>query len=786
MKSWMCTILVFLTALKPIFAQTGVLKGFVNNNEGKPAPFVTVQLKELQRGTNSNERGEFVISNIKSGSYTLVASFVGYKTLEQNVKIEEGKTLNLALELFENTETLKEIVVKGYLSQNERISSIGKLAAKAMDLPLSMQTIDRSVLENQQVLTLQDVLMNTNGVYVMGTTGGYQEEIAARGFSMGSSNTFKNGTRFVNSMSPELSGLERVEVLKGSAAFLFGNVAAGGILNLVTKKPKFGFGGEMSFRTGSFGLLKPSFDVYGSIGKGEVAAFRINGSLQKANSFRQYVTSERVYLNPSLLFKLGKKTDFLVEVDYLEDNRTADFGAGMINYSIIPDYPLERFVGVKWGYVKSQQLASIGTLTHRFNSNWKLNLSSTYRQYEQEIFANTRPNAGTLIKPDGLWTRSITKSENFDDYYIVQADLNGNFKTCNINHETLIGFDTDNFVQKTQAYANFANYDKINILQNLPENVRNDVPTMTKTNFTDAPTKRYGLYAQDLVSANEKLKLLLGLRYTNQTSESKITTADGVTTTTTNTDGVYSPRLGLVYQPSKNHSAFASYSNSFVLNTGVNVEGGILPPSIVHECEVGLKNELLKNKLSANVAFYRINNENMAQMSLANGNTYAYIKELVGYVRSRGAEIDFTARPTPSLSLMAGYSFNETKYIQSNTFVEGSLLRYNPNHTANASVQYQSLSGSVKGLRLGFTSAYIGTRYAGRSTRVQVANDAYRLIELPDYFQFDATAGYTLKKILFRVKVGNVFDVISYNVHDDNSMNPISPRNYSFSLIFHF
>jgi iron complex outermembrane recepter protein len=476
----------------------------------------------------------------------------------------------------------------------------------------------------------------------------------------------------------------------------------------------------------------------------------------------------------------------LIEADYLEDDRTADFGAGMIDYKIIPDYPRERFVGVKWGYVKSKQLASTGTLTHRFNERWKMNLTSTYRQYEQEIFANTRPNAGTLIKADGIWTRSITKSENFDDYYIVQADLNGTFKTGHLNHETLIGFDTDNFVQKTQAYANFANYDKINILQDLPENVRNDLPAMTKANFTNAPTNRYGVYAQDLISITEKLKFLLGLRYTKQTSESNITTASGVTTTTTNTDGAFSPRLGLVYQPSKNHSAFASYSNSFVLNTGVNVEGGILPPSIVHQYEIGLKNELLDNKLSANVAIYRIDNENMAQMSLANANTYTYIKELVGYVRSKGLEIDFAARPTPNLTLMAGYSFNETKYIQSNTFVEGSLLKYNPNHTANASVQYQQLTGTAKGLNLGFTSAYIGTRFAGRSTRVQVANDAYRLIELPDYFQFDATAGYTFRKISLRAKVGNVFDVISYNVHDDNSVNPISPRNVSLSLAFKF
>jgi iron complex outermembrane recepter protein len=290
-----------------------------------------------------------------------------------------------------------------------------------------------------------------------------------------------------------------------------------------------------------------------------------------------------------------------------------------------------------------------------------------------------------------------------------------------------------------------------------------------------------------LISLTEKLKFLAGIRYSNQKSESNVTAADGkVTTTLTPADGAFSPRLGLVYQPNKRHSAFLSYSNSFVLNTGVDVEGKALAPSIVNQYEAGIKNELLDGKLSANVTLYQIDNSNMAQISLANGNTNANIKELVGYVRSKGVELDFAARLIQSLSLMAGYSYNETKYIKSNTFVEGSLLRYNPNHTANASLQYQFTNGAVKGLNLGFTSAYIGTRYAGRSTRVQVANDAYRITELDDYFQFDATAGYTFKNILLRSKVANVFNVMSYNAHDDNSVNPIAPRNFLLSLSYKF
>ena len=199
-----------------------------------------------------------------------------------------------------------------------------------------------------------------------------------------------------------------------------------------------------------------------------------------------------------------------------------------------------------------------------------------------------------------------------------------------------------------------------------------------------------------------------------------------------------------------------------------------------------MKNEILNGKASLNVTAYRIDNNNLAQTSLANGNTNTNIKELAGSVRSEGIEVDFSARPIKGLMLMAGYSYNETKYLKSNTYIEGSLLRYNPNHTANMSANYRFDQGKLKGLSVGVTGVYIGTRYAGRSTRVQVANDAYRIIALPSYTQVDGNLGYTFKNISIRGKVSNIFNVLSYNVHDDNSVNPIAPRNYSLSVAFKF
>lgn len=707
--------------------------------------------------------------------------------------LAQEKHVNFENELSIENDTVKkyslnEVIVNG--NQQEIPVSVGKANINPMDLPQATSIITQETLKNQQVNSISDILKNANGIYIMGTAGGYQEEIASRGYSLSSNNTFKNGIRYFNGMMIETSGLEKVELLKGSAAMLFGNVAPGGILNLVTKKPKFDFGGEVSFSLGSFNTYKPTFDIYSGIGKSKKVAFRFNGSYEKADSFRDYVESERYYFNPSFLIKLSQKTELLVETDYTNDSRTPDFGSGLINYQIV-DIPRSRFLGVSWGKYDSEQLSNTITLTHNFNDNWNVNFINGIRYYETELFSNTRPNtSGGTISEAGDWTRSIQRSKVKDNYFTQQANLNGKFSIGKTKHQFLFGADVENYKTNTTRYGNYSNYDTINIFEDYNPANEPAIPTLNLASYTQNPVSRFGIYTQDLISFTEKWKLLAGVRYTYQDTESNVLTYNNDGTTSTdisNTyDDAFSPRVGLIYQPTKNHSLFATYSNSFQTNTGTDINGEALDPSIINQYEFGVKNKLLENKIQANVTFYQIDNDNLAQTSLANGNTNSNIKELAGAIRSQGVEIDITANPFKGLQIVAGYSFNETKYTKSNTYVEGSLLRYNPKNTANLSINYKVENGKLKGLNAGIINSYFGTRYAGRSTRVTVENDAYQLIYLSDYFQVDATLGYDYRKFSIRTKLANIFNELNYNAHDDNSLNPIAPRNYSVALSYKF
>jgi iron complex outermembrane recepter protein len=689
-------------------------------------------------------------------------------------------------------EILQEVIVTA--NQQKNPISIGKAGIKPMDLPQSVSVVNQATIQNQQIITMSDLLKNTNGVYIMGTTGGYQEEIASRGYALGSSNTFKNGIRYFNGMPVEMSGIEKAEFLKGSAAILFGNVAAGGILNLVTKKPKFNFGGEVGYRFGSFGAIKPTVDFYGPIGKSKKVAFRINGTYDKADSFRREVSSEKYYVNPSLLVKFSDKTQLLVEGDYLKSTTTPDFGAGVINYELV-DIPRDRFLGVTWGYYDAKQGSATATLTHEINNNWNLSFINSLRYYQTDLFSTTRPNNGTLIAADGTYTRNLQRSEIKDNYLIQQLDLKGNFKTWNIEHNLLVGVESERYKTLTTAYFGLtaannngqAYYDKINIFEPYNSALEKPAPTLSKNTLTTVPINRVGFYVQDLISFNEYIKLLAGIRYSYQDTESTVYNYTAQKAVITNNyDGAFSPRIGLVFQPTKTNSLFASYSNSFTVNTGTDINGNALDPSLIDQIELGSKNTLLKERLFANVTVYQITNSNLAQTSLENGNADTNIKELAGKTQSKGVELDLIYNPIKGLSILAGYSFNEIKYRESNTYIVGSQLLYNPKNTANLNVNYKFESGILNGLNVGLINSYVGTRYAGRSTRVQVQNDARKPVKLDEYFQIDATMGYTIHHFGIRAKLSNLTNELSYNMHDDNSLNPIAPRNYAIALNYTF
>ncbi len=780
----------FFTTLLNAQNRTGKIEGTITTTDGAPVPEVNIHLKELKKYTRTNHDGHFSFSDIPFGKYTIVYSFEGASPQEANVTVPPEAEATTWYRLPLNTRELQEVIVTYKKGMNKGSTQISKSGIAIMDMPQSVSVIGRPVIENQQAQKLSDVIKNVNGVYLGSYRAGTQENFYARGYNFSGTNMFKNGFRINPGSMPEMSGLESVEILKGSAAILYGNVAPGGIINMVTKKPKSEWGGEINMRAGSFDLYKPAIDVYGPLSK--AVSFRVNGTYEKANSFRDVVKSTKYYVNPSFLFAISPRTELLLQGDYLNHSFTPDFGIGTLADTIIANLPRSRFLGAPWQYAKTEQGTASAVLNHKFNEAWQLHAGLDVQDFKRDYFALERIQA----KANGDWGRPIGKTNNHEKYTTGEVNLTGKFNTGAFRHQVLAGTDADRYYT-TLLTSDMERkiYDSINILDPGKFTPRTDVPNAKWATRTETPVTRVGIYVQDLVNLSEKFKLLAGLRWSwLETSPVKTTYLlknDSVGLAKAITDQAFSPRLGLVYQPTKFTSVFASYSNSFTPNSGTDIYFNPLPPSVIDQYELGIKNDFFNSRLDVNLTLYRILNNNLVQMapfgSDGRPNSNGSIKELTGQTTSDGLELDFSARPIKGMEILAGYSYNYIRYTRAEkgagSYVKGQRLVNTPAHTANASVFYRFEEGGLKGLKLGAGAYYTGERMSGWNYTVNAKRPYY---SVKPYTTVDVSAGYEIGKVGLLAKLANLTDTYNYAVHENYSINPIPPRNFVITASFKF
>lgn len=772
--------------------KTWSISGVIIEHE-RPLENITILLQELKIPAVTNEFGRFTFKNIPEGIYTVLVKLPGLNAREKEVHLYRNIN-DLAFNFVESEQKLAEVAINYKKTNNIRTIAAEKSGIKTFDLPQSISIIDHEIIAEQQANKLSEVIKIVNGVALGTTRGSTAETFFARGYSLGNNNILKNGSRISAATIPEASTLESVEVLKGSAALLYGNVSGGALINMVTKKPKFEYGGEISLRAGSYDLYKPIVDFYGPISKS--VAFRVVGTYEDAASYRDQVTSKRTYINPSLLFNINKKTSLLLQADYLNSDANPDFGIGTLNETIIPTtISRNSYFNTPWAYNKVKQATASAELNQQVNTNWDLNLIGSYQRYDRDYFSTERIRANSI----GDWNRTITRAKIFEDYYTAQFNIKGKIKTGKINHTVLLGTDADTYLLNSTGFASFSNYDTINILDESKYIPRTDKPQSEAKTITETPINRIGIYAQDLISINEKFKVLTGLRWSFQKAFSPdILNLQNQTksksTTVTQNNNAFSPRVGLVYQPTKTTSLFASYANSFEVNSGSDIYGTALKPSLIDQFELGIKNDLIKGKLTANFTIYKIINNNLAQQAELDANNQPninpLIKELSGQTTSDGFEIDVNGKIIKGLNFMGGYSYTFMRYTKTSTetgsFIVGEQLVRNVPHTANGTLFYTFSSTKLKGVKVGASAFYTGNRYAGFNNRMQQSQNFNRIIPVKEYTTYEIYAGYNFKKITFQAKIANLTDVLNYNIHENYSVNPISPRQFATTISYKF
>ncbi|MBN8836586.1 MAG: TonB-dependent receptor [Sphingobacteriia bacterium] len=814
-RLWIAILCICITGLAKATENEnagGTITGKVNTSDNNAAAGVTVILHDHSKKkiTITNEDGMFQFLHLTAGEYDIEVSLIGYERQHQNVTVENGKKINLSFQLKISEKKLEEIVV---VSKEKKLAA-GKLNIAEKDMPQTMGVVSSKVIADQQALRVGDIVKNVPGVSLVQSRFGVNETYGARGYTIGVTGSAGGGSVFKNGLPsniagmPEAATLESVEIIKGSTAFLYGSSSGGLIVNLITKKPKYSAGGEITMNVGSYQQYKPVIDIYGPLSKN--LAYRVVATYENDHSYRDVVTTRRTYINPSLMYKFGNKSTLVVQGDYLNAQLTPDPGVGLLDSGRVLTniIPRSRFQNVIWSYNNVKQSTSSAEFKHIFSDKLLFNAAASFQNTDVDSYGCGNLNTAS---PTGVIGRPLSKAHSIEKDYAVQVNLDGKFKTNKIAHHFLAGADFTSVVTFTDAFnvlnANgsvLKTYDTISLLDPSRYVQRTDMPSVFKTLITKAPSNRAGVYFQDLITLASQLKIFVGIRYTYQATVQ--TTIDSMATQTrpavtangtapTTVYNVFSPKLGFIYQPSINTSLFASYANNFTTNTGVDVYGNALPASIINQYEVGVKHNALGGKVNLNVSVYRIINSNLAQQAQykADGvtpNTDANVKTLSGETTSDGVEVGANATLSKNCYFIAGYAYNFIRFTHTSgakgSNIEGEQLPNAPLNTANASFFYTFSNGVLNKLKLGATCFYTGFRYGGYNNTVGQSVLGSRLVPLADFATADISAAYTVKKVTVMCKLSNVFNALSYLVHDNYSITPIAPRQVMATATYRF
>jgi iron complex outermembrane receptor protein len=330
MKKLILILTLFLQT-NLVFSQNGTIKGTVTDNNQTPLIGVSVYLKNTTKGAQTNENGDFEIINLENGDYILSISYVGFKTREVLISISNNQNTTLEnVILYEGNEILSEVVIEGERRNKfsrKKTAYVSKLPLKDLENSTVYTTVTNELLESQIVTNFDDAMKNATGIAKLWeSTGRSPGEgtayFSTRGFSV--QPALVNGMPGFTFSAVDPSYIERIEVIKGPSATLFGSTVTslGGLINVVTKKPYEGFGGSVSYTAGSFGLNRVSADINTPLGNSDNLFFRMNSSYLTQDSFQDAGFRNTFFVAPSLSYRVNNRLNLSFGIEYSKTEQT--------------------------------------------------------------------------------------------------------------------------------------------------------------------------------------------------------------------------------------------------------------------------------------------------------------------------------------------------------------------------------------------------------------------------------------------------------------------------------
>lgn len=604
--------------------------------------------------------------------------------------------------------------VDGYVAKSS--STASKTGTPLIETQQSISVITRDQIEAQSAQTLGEVLNYTPGVIgePYGADPRFDSPII-RGFD-GRQSQFLNGLRMMRTAGApavEIYGLERVDVLRGPASVMYGQGNPGGMVNMVSKRPRFEQFGEVGTQIGSYDYYGGFFDFGGPIGENDDFAYRLTGMGRTAGAQTDNIENDRYLIAPALTWQPDEDTTLTILTSIQHDNPSTPSGLPPQLTLGATDYRLPRdfYVGDRSFDQSDRTLTNFGyELEHRFNDTWTFRQNFRFSHFDWEYRSLGMSSLG--LDTDG---RTLRRNATFQDELLktvnVDNNLQADFSTGPVDHKLLFGFDYRYFDNDVSTdFWQATPLDMYDPVYGGPiDLISHTVGTHVKSRLSQA-----GVYVQDEL-AFDNWRATLGLRHdwasTDGVSNNELT---GIPRSLDQDDHKLTGRAGLSYLFDNGIAPYISYATSFEPVAGADINGNALKPTTGEQVEAGIKYQPTGWNAFFTAAVYDLKQKNVSR-------TVDGFPAQIGEVKVQGVELEGVVSLAEGLDLRAAYTYTKTEIGAGPD--DGNRVENVPENAASLWLNYTFQdTTALDGLSIGGGVRYVGQRFGNSANTIDLSS----------------------------------------------------------------
>lgn len=685
---------------------------------------------------------------------------------------------------------ISDQATQGY--QTKKSSTATKTETDLIDVPQSITVITPELMKDMSIQSMSEAVQYVPGVQFSQGEGN-RDAINFRGAGVVTGDFYLDGVRDDIQTYRDFYNTERIEVLKGSNAMIFGRGGSGGVINRVSKEAGWNPVHALTLSYGAFDHQRATIDLGEAIN--DTAALRINAVYEDSNSYRDGVKTERYGMTPTLTIKPSDQTKIVLSAEFFDDKHVGDRGQPSLARSSNSSAPLRNLnnrpvnIGDSDQFFGSASLSPNATETvavnalfeHAFDNGITVRNRTRYADYDkyyQNVFASSSVNPAT-----GVFSVAGYRNETDRENLINQTDVTYDLKLGSVEHKLLVGMelakqDTHDtrLVRDNNAAGNTEALGTLNIFN--PRYTSN-VTFTEKSRDRKSDTDITAFYLQDQISLSPQWQIILGARhdkfevdFTNELNGDRIKT----------TDNKVSPRAGLIYKPIQHLSLYASYSQTFVPRAGDQLDGltitnaSFRPEKFINH-EIGAKYDVTP-ELSLTAAIYKLERENMA-ITDPNAPTSTI---LVDGQETKGIELGISGKVTDKWSMFGGFAYQDSEITEqqgtsTSAILKGTETAQTPRRTFSLWNRYDI--NETWGVALGIVS---------RSEMYALTPTASQSTTLPGLTRYDAAVYAKLSDNLrLQINLENLTNKeYAASAHNNNNIVPGTPFSGRATLTYNF